>query len=327
MPGQFQSALDNLPRSQFGSIIFPVARHRLRATQRKHIHEFPHRDGGAPEKLGRSLYTITLQAPFHRDLEQFPDLYPRSINDLQVLFEQGKTQKFVYPTVGSFDAFISAWDRQSDARVRSGELVEMELTEDQSSDFLTTEILDSAHFAAFGSTADEVAAQLASLQAQLIPSADATATVAIPPEQIAAKVDFSANDLGLFDSLQALANDITGISDTADLFSNLVQTKVQQLANICGQIDQSLSLQDARSFNLLEAVHNLWGLCTRVLNDSQQQRVSIQQWIVPISMPITMVATRLYGNASRADDLLALNDIPNPQSVRAGTTINYYPAT
>jgi hypothetical protein len=45
-------------------------------------------------------------------------------------------------------------------------------------------------------------------------------------------------------------------------------------------------------------------------------------------MPLTAIAARLYaGDASRADDLMALNAvaIPDQLNVKAGTAIMYYP--
>jgi hypothetical protein len=324
---QFNSALDKLPRTSFNALEFPCAHHRIHAIQRKHVHEYPHRPGGSPEKLGRSLYTVTVRGVFHDTLEAYPDLYPRTINDLQVLFENGTTAQFVHPSVGSFPAFISSWDRSSDPRSRSGELVEIELTEDQTTNFLTTSILDSAHFAALGSTADEVAAQLASLQAQLVPNPDQSTTVNLPASAIAAQVNFTQSDTNLFDAIQSLANDITGIGDTAELYGNLLQAKADQMANVCAQIDSSLSLQDPRSFLLMDSLHDLWALALRIQQDSQQQRVQLQTWNVTMTMPITAVSAAIYnGDASHAEDLLSLNDIPNPLAVRAGTTLNYYPA-
>lgn len=323
---QFNSALDKLPRTSFSQLAFPCAGHRLRGTQRKHVHEYPHRDGGAPEKLGRSVYTVSIKGIFHDTLESFPDLYPRTLNDLQQLFEQGTTARFVHPSVGTFPAFISSWDRYDDPKHRSGEWVEMELTEDQTSDFLTTSILDSAHVAAIGQTAANVATQLKSLQAQLIQPANASSGIAIPPSQIAAQIALSQPEIDLFDALQTLSDEIAGVSDTATLYGNLLQAKAEQFASICAQLDRAQCLQDARGFVLMDAVHDAWALALRILNDTQQKRVQLRKYNVPRTEPMTSVSTDLYGDATHTDDLLALNPVPNPLVVRAGTQILYYPA-
>lgn len=324
--GQFQSALDGLPRTSFGSLVFPCAHHRLRGSFRKHRHEWPHRPAGASEKLGRGIYSISVRGEFHDTLDAYPDLYPRTINDLQLMYEQGTTATFVHPTVGRFNAFISEWDRYTDPRVRSGEVVDMEFEEDQNSNFLTQDIINSAHFASLGPSADEVANQLAAVQAQLVLPPPVTG-VSLPPSVIAAQLNVTTADLSLFDALQTVANDIAGIGDTASLYGNLVSAKAQQLANICAEIDQSLSMQDARAYYLVDAIHNLWELAVRIQQDSQQKRVLIQTYFVPTTMPLTSIANALYGDASRAEDLLALNQIDDPLRVPAGTPISYYPAT
>ncbi len=303
----FQSALDKQVPTSFGPWTFPATYHDLDGEQRDHIHEYSHRDAGAPEKLGRRLYTVSLTAQFHDNFPQFPDLYPYTIDQLQLAFEKGETHTFVHPSVGKFPAYIKKWRRRRDPKNRSGELVEMVVREDQQSQFLQGDIANVAHFASLDSTSGELAQQLKAVQKDL---------------------NLDPPTLSLFGAIQTLANDITGISDTAGMYGNLVLAKSQQLQNICAQLDGALGMQDARAYPVVEALHQVWQQAQLVTQDAQAKRQKLQTYIVPTTMSISQVATRIYGDASRADDLLAINAnaIPDPLSIKPPTPLLYYPS-
>ena len=60
MPAPF----DLLKAMSFNGVAFPYKSYRVKGAFRKHIHEFPHIAGGAPEKLGRSLYEVSVSVDF-----------------------------------------------------------------------------------------------------------------------------------------------------------------------------------------------------------------------------------------------------------------------
>jgi prophage DNA circulation protein len=305
----FATSLDGQPPTQFGDEIFPCAYHRLLGEQRDHIHEYPHRDAGAPEKLGRKLYTVAIRGLFYSNLEQFPDLYPGAIDRLQHASEAGTTDTFVHPSVGSIQAYIKRWERYRDPKNRAGEYVDIVMQEDQQVQFLQGDISQLARNATLEAGAEELAAQLTAVQ-------QANTLLMAPPT------------MSLFGAIQTITNEITGIGDTVGMYGNLVQAKAQQLSNLCGQMDNALELQDPRSYAVVEALHDLWASSIFLVNNAQNQGVSIQQYTVPTTMPLTAVSARLYnGDTSHTDDLLSLNNIPDPMRVKAGTKINYYPAS
>jgi prophage DNA circulation protein len=303
------STLDAQPATGFGEYTFPCSYHKLLGEQRDHIHEYPHRDAGAPEKLGRKLYTVQVRGLFYSNLEQFPSLYPFIIDNLQRMFEAGTTATLIHPSVGSIPAYIKRWDRERNPKDRAGEFVDITFQEDQQEQFLQGDISQLARNATLEAGVQELAQQLKAVQAQNT-------------------LLLSRPTLTLFAGVQTLANEITGIADTAQMYGNLVQAKAQQLCNICNQLDTALELQEARAYELVEALHNLWAQGNLLVIDTQAKRTQTQTYTVETSMPMTAISARLYnGDASHADDLFALNAtiIPDKMRVRAGIKISYYP--
>ncbi len=95
------TAQTGLPQTQFGDIKFPGETHHVSLVLRHHVHEYPHSPGGNVEKLGRSLYKVTVRGNFQATFPAFPDLYPNGMNTLRGYAEQMQTLTFVHPTIGS----------------------------------------------------------------------------------------------------------------------------------------------------------------------------------------------------------------------------------
>lgn len=302
------SAFDGLPRTKFGDIQFPGEIHRLRSVFRHHVFEYPHSPGGAIEKLGRGLWQCTVRGNFQATFPGYPDLYPNSMATLRGYYGLGATLNFTHPTLGTFPAMITSWDQVKDAKIRSGEKVDIEFLEDQDASFSVTETLVSADYTAIGPSAQQLAAELAAIRGDLT---------------------LSQNDLSLFDAIQSTVNSVLALKDTANLYGNLYAAKVLQVVSLCQQLDVSQNMQDARAWPLVDAMQVVWQNAIRIEQDLQAQRAQLSDYTVPFAMPLLQVAINLYGDASRQEDLLALNSdrIDNPISIRAGTDIRYYPPT
>lgn len=302
------SAHDNLPRSQFGSIIFPGEAHVVDGEYRHHIHEYPHSPGGAPEKLGRKLYRVQVRAPFHNTFPAYPNLYPEGMNTMRGYFEQGVTLPFTHPTVGTFPAFITRWRQSKSAKVRSGETVDFDVLEDQGPSFALTDTVVQAGPTALQPTADQLASDL---------------------EQVRAQLTLSHNDISVFDALQAAVSAVLAVQDTKQLYSNLFAAKIEQTISLCQQLDASMNLQDPRAWPLVDDIQAIWVQAQRISNDLHQTNLTLQHYTVPFTMPVLQIAINLYGDASRQGDILSLNSnkIDDPLRVPAGTDIQYYPRT
>lgn len=303
-------AHEGLVRTSFSGIEFPAERHVLHGSARRYVHEYPHAPGGAPEKLGRGLYNITISANFQATFAGYPDLYPNGMTNLRRLFEQQVTATLVHPTVGSFDAFITDWRQVKDARMLSGEKVEIEFLEDQETQFLATGLVsESADATTVASSAELLDAELEAVRGQLA---------------------LSPTEMSIFGAIQSTANSILAFRDTSALYGNLLSAKVEQLQRLCGRADGFGGMQDPIAWPVVNALHDLAAATQRFAKDVQSKQATLQTYVVPRTMPLAMIAASLYdGDASRQSDLLALNAtiITNPLSVPAGTSLKYYPAS
>lgn len=273
---------------------------------RLHTHEYPHTPGGANEKLGRRLYHVRVRGNFQATFAAYPNLYPLGLNTMRGYFEQGATLDFTHPTVGKFPAFIVRWSQVKDPKIRSGEKVDIEFLEDQPASFAVAQAVGTFGQSSIGPAAQDLATDLSATQSALT---------------------LSANDVNLFDALQGAVQDVLAIQDTRSLYGNLYGTKVAQVISLCQQLDQSMNLQDARAWPVVDDLQVVWLQAIKIQNDLQNQRISLKDYIVPFTMPLVQIAINLYGDASKQGDLLSLNAdrVNDPMRVPAGVDIRYYP--
>jgi prophage DNA circulation protein len=300
------TAQSGLPITQFGTIKFPGEQHTVNGEARHHIHEYPHTPGGYVEKLGRALYQVTIRGNFQATFPAFPDLYPNSMNTLRGYFEQETTLTLVHPTMGSFPAYIIKWTQVKEARLLSGEKVDITFLEDQSASFGVTAYADAS---ADDTTIGPSAAQFAAVV-----------------QQVKDELAISPNDLSLFDSIQQLSQEIGAVSDTVNLYGNNVAAKISALAGLCSSVESSFSMQDARAWPIVDAVLTLWQSCNQSLQDIQSKRVPLDTYSVPKTQTIIDCAIDIYGDASRSTDLISLNPlIADTLNIPATTQIKFYP--
>src|SRR5207253_5016277 len=97
----------------------------------------------------------------------YPNLYPAGMNQMFVYASTQSTQDLVHPSSGTFPAFIINWDQEKEAKIRSGEKVEIEFLEDQESSFALAAITTPDSSASLTPTADKIAQDLKAASAQL----------------------------------------------------------------------------------------------------------------------------------------------------------------
>lgn len=301
------TAASQLPRTRYGDVEFPSEVTDLTFVGRVHVHEYSHVPGGAVEKLGRGLVKVTVRASFQNRFGGYPGLYPQGMNTIRGYAMQQATLPFTHPSAGTFPATIVNYTQKKDARLLSGEKVDLEFLEDQPASFALAAITSDTN-AAVGP-----ASQTLGTQANLL----------------ANQLQFTPRDTSLLDSIQDAANDILGLRDTAQLWGNRYVAAVSKLIGLCAQLDQAASMQDVRAWPVVSALRELWGQALQIQSDYQSQRITLRKYVTPATMSILQVALNLYQDASRQGDLLALNSdvVPTPLRVKAGTTLRYYPPT
>jgi prophage DNA circulation protein len=302
------SAADKNPPASFDGVIYPIESQKIKGGIRHHVHEYPHNPGGAPEKLGRSLYKVTHVANFQDKFRKFPGLYPQALNTLRFAWESQKSAILSVPGLGTIQAFATNWDRDWTAKIRSGEKVTIEYLEDTSSAAVLEELTDPSP-KSLDNRAAELARQLALVKADL----------------------FGKREQSLLQSIQSAVNNvrdtvsqIAAVRDQADMYSGFLEAKLLEVARLCNTISDSL--RAPKYYPLIDAAHEIWSASLGRIADLDNKRVELSEWVVPTTMAVTQVSSAIFGDTTHTEDILALNPIEDTLAVRAGTTIRYYAA-
>lgn len=296
------SIWDTFPKATFMGIPFPIESSSIDGGMRDHVHEYPHTPGGAPEKLGRKLYTFKCLANFDTNFDAYPGLYPQDLATLIAAFETGTTAPLRFPQMNSSLAcYALGWNRQMSAKVRSGEKVDLTFREDASTDFAFRALVN------VGSGQIELSATLLSSSIT--------------------GLNLSTPTLDLFSSLTSAIGFVLSLKDQAILYDARLGAALAQVNNLCGQIDGSSDMQVVASYQTVEYLHQVWAAAQKLSADLLAVGVPLLTYINPTTQGVNGIAIQLYGDTSRVGDLLSLNPFPNNAQVKAGTPVLYYPAS
>lgn len=288
---------DQLGKASFDGITFPVERVSIKGGLRDHVHEYPHTAGGAPEKLGRRLYTFRLTCTFDEGMiRAYPGLYPDNLEKLFALWEQEKSSALILPTLGAVTAYCFDWSKEMVWSLRSGERVELEFREDQSRLFLIDAML-------------------------------AAAATALPDLDTAFQLEADTLDPkpSIFEAISDAVNAVRGVRDQADLASNLLESKLLAIAALCSEADRSVrELQDPLNYRILEALKQIWAAASQGVSDLAGRRSPLRSYTTPTRMSIADVSLRVFGSTDRSMEILQINSVEDAFDIPAGTTLKYY---
>jgi prophage DNA circulation protein len=309
------SNFDKLPRCSFAGVPFPYETIEIIGGVRDHVHEYSHSDGGDPELLGRKLYTVRIVANFHDTFRKYTDLYPASLNVLIWALELSSVGDLVVPQLGTIQAYAVSWNRSISARIRSGEKVTLEFREDRGDHKLNTLV-------------DENPLEIQSTTLKL--DARVKEAGVVGDSLSAAQEDraLPQGDRDFFDGIQDLAKSVFAIQDTAALNGQLYGVKLLQLASLCERADGLRSMQSSSTQPIVQALHELWAAALRLADNVQGKQKALQRYTTPQTMTMMEVAIALYHDASRTEELLALNtgNFTEGLAIPALTELVYYPA-
>jgi hypothetical protein len=130
----------------------------------------------------------------------------------------------------------------------------------------------------------------------------------------------------IFDAIDAAVNSVRTVLDTADLYGQLLEAKVQTLLNILGEADRRWEcFNDADNIAALEALHQIWEATLNLYEDLFQSGTPLREYTVPSEMTVSEISVAIYGDTAHAVDIMQLSALPDPYAVRAGTRVRYYP--
>jgi prophage DNA circulation protein len=113
--------------------------------------------------------------------------------------------------------------------------------------------------------------------------------------------------------------------DAGPLFANLVEAHAERVLAQVRVADKLVESTYPENLAFILAARALADLVLRRRNDTLNARVAAATYVVPVDMPVSQVATNLYGSSVRGSELVALNGLSDPSRVRAGTSLTYYP--
>jgi hypothetical protein len=304
-------------RGSFGGIPIPSATWAVKGGQRFVIHEYPKVPGGQLEKLGRRPYTIHMHCNAFLELNEGPspygiDYYPFSWNELIALFESGETAVLIVPGRGPIRAMCTNWDSSFDGQIQSGEVVDLEFTEDTFDTSAGSLLRPTISGPALSSLA-------LALQAQAVND-----NVSIPFTQRTAAGDVVSGDL--FSSIFGLVTSIVAIGDQLKLQAQLVINRIDTLLSLCQLADRDPQLGRLEVSATTTALMQLWAAGAAMQRDLKATGIPLLQFLTPHTMTIDEVAIALYGATDRAEELLQLNMLDDPWRIPSGAAVNYYDA-
>jgi prophage DNA circulation protein len=299
------------PGITFDDWVIPATRLSISSNGRISIHEYRWIRGGKIEDHGRGLYSFRVNATFTTDPRYRPALYPDTVSQLRALYESRKVGTLALPDIGRVLCRISEWDQDQQfpgGRPTSAE-VSLSFLEDDGNRFLP----------------------VTTTQATQAGFADATAkwTKFVSdnhPDPAFAPVDLKGlqkkKAFDVFDQISAVANAILGIRDQLNLASELLASKIDSLTNLLEEADRGAWLNDPMNFEFVYALKALWSATLQLAND-KPAGTEIRTYRVTRTSSVSQVSYAIYGDTTRARDLLGLNDFPDAMAIPAGTSVTY----
>jgi hypothetical protein len=319
------AAFDDLQRASFAGIEFPVEEIAIDGGIRDHVHEYPHSPGGASEKLGRKLYVFKLKAPFHATFRKYPQLWPQRWNRLRNIFEAERTEDLVVPTLGTVKAYCFAWPELATSRKRSGISADLSFREDSSDSYLINGLLGVGFTAV--QEMKKVLYNAARIYEQTPPGQ--IMLDALPPDYVLHPLrppfdEEKTGTLNLLDLIDMAANDLLAVQDQQELATTIVDIKLGRLLSLCQQLDRRRSIGDPANAPLRDAFAAVWSSADERRRDLAQKRASLFLYTTPLEMSVNSVSTAIYGDSSRAMEVLQLNAIRNAFAIPKGTALLAY---
>lgn len=291
--------LEDLPKAAFNGIEFPITEVTVKGGIREHTHEFAHSDEWEDETLGRKPYMVTMHIAFHI-ISPSPDgqrdLWPDQINGLFQEWNDSENGELYIPTVGIMSARAIDFERTANFSVLTGEDVVVTFKETRRKPIELFNI------------DTDVDTKLIAAQAEL---------AAIPRSQLL--LDISR----IFDKIEKAVAAVQRVVDTPDKYAAIAESKIAFLSNLCREADAHVTMQDPNYAKVMNALHDLWAASNTLAKNVAKKLGTIQIYVVPVEMPVTTIASAIYGDSDRTMEILQLNPIEDAFAVPAGTRIRF----
>lgn len=289
--------LDSLDRVSFGGIRIPTLTYTFHASARLRTHTYRKVPGGRNEKGARGLYESRVSAAFHQSGPgKGAPPWPDNLFALRDMFDRQESAILVLPTIGNIKCTITDFESTFSAKVRSGEDASILFLEDEDNGFERVLQLDDFR-------------DLAGKAAKL--------------ETVAAGLPERPN---VFDQVNNLVNQVLAYRDQFQLYGSLIASKIQNLVLLLEEVDRTLQLlNDPANWEVNDALQDLWLAAQNIIDSPGTATTPTRNYVVTRRSTVAEVATAIYGDASRASDLLGLNFFEDALSIPPSTNVVYIP--
>jgi prophage DNA circulation protein len=294
---------EDISVASFRGLSFEVLSIRDSITRRVVEHKFPYRDGASLEDTGREPRPFDIEGDF------ISDNYLEELINFSKIADEGATGPFVHPLFGTFQAKVMAFDINHEGERRDSATFTLQLKEDGTN----TKVPD---FSGVESAGDDLTRE--------------TETVVSISEEI---VEFTPPDdtdwLDLVDraveDALAFIDDVDAIVDDLETrFEQMRKTALDAIDEVVAMTDRAVDTVTSVTTPLVQGLHSIVIAAKRLRERAERIKSKIVELPIDVTAPLTTTAMRLYGDASRVDDLVRINKIRNPFLIPAGTRLRVF---
>lgn len=296
---------DILQVGKFDGVVFDFVRATREGGNTLDQQEFPNKPGVFVQGRATKGERFTVMGIF------IEDDYPDTMNALIAALQNGGVPKeFVDPVFGSIQAACDSWQVTHDA--------------EDAADSATIQITFVQH--TDGSTGPRAVTNTTPARANAVRSGATDVLVALSAFQEATEVQNNPYVLQVTGAVNA-ANGIadTFEADADDLSALDIQKQANAaLATIELAVEAGADYDTAEAYDLGAAVLAMSTAVSGMAQDLIEAKPPLQIYVVVADTNLLAFAHDLYGDSSRADELLALNSFPDPSLIPAGFKVQAY---
>lgn len=296
---------DILQVGSFDGVVFDFVRATLEGGNTLDQQQYPNRSGTFIQGRARNGRRFQIMGVF------IEDDYPDTMNQLIAKLENGGTPvDFVDPVFGTFkascDHFVVNHDIEEAADSATIEITILEHTE--------------------GNVGTAGVKNTTPARANAVRSRVTDTLVALSAFQEATEVQNNTYVLQVEGAMNAASSIADSLEATGDELSALDVQKQgnDTLATVDVAVAAGADYDSAEAYDLGAAVLAMSSAVAGLVQDLIDAKPPLQVYVIPADTNLLAFAHDLYGDSSRADEVLALNNIPDPSLIPAGFRMSAY---
>lgn len=303
MAGQLWS--DILQVGSYDGVVFDFVRATREGGNTLDQQEFPNKPGTFVQGRATKGERFTVMGIF------IEDDYPDTMNALiSALKNGGAPKEFVDPVFGSRQASCDSWQVAHDA--------------EDAADSATVQITFVEH--TDGAQGPKAVTNTTPARANAVRSAANDVLVALSAFEEATEVQNNAYVLQVTAAVNAASDIADQLEATGDDLSALdVQKQANAtLATIDVAVAAGADYDSTEAYDLGAAVLAMSSSVSDLSSELIEAKPPLQIYVVPADTNLLALVHDLYGDSSRADEVLALNSIADPSLIPAGSKVQAY---